>query len=246
MSATNLSLSAPPRPPQSDLLRQPDGFRVGALVPVYNEAETLAPLLEKLRREVELTLVVDDGSTDGSAEIARAAGVLVHRRPNGGKGRALRSGFKRLLAEDLTHIITLDADGQHRPEDVPRFRRAALRADAALVIGSRLAHKEGYPAARRKTNMVGDWFISKAMGTEVEDAQSGYRLYDTGLLRSVRLHEEGFAIETELLIRIIRAGGRIARVPIPAIYDTAISSYFRPVMDTYRCLLAGFQALEDL
>ncbi len=246
MSATNLSFAALPRPPQAELARQPDGFRVGALVPVYNEAETLGPLLDRLKREVEMVLVVDDGSSDGSAEIAAAAGVALHRRPNGGKGRALRSGFKRLLLEELTHIITLDADGQHRPEDVPRFRRAALRADAGLVIGSRLAHKEGYPAARRKANMVGDWFISKAMGTEVEDAQSGYRLYHADTLRRLKLHEDGFAIETELLIRIIRAGGRVARVPIPAIYDTAISSYFRPVMDTYKCLLAGFQALEDL
>ena len=245
MSA-NLLSSAPIRLAPAPEPRLPDGFRVGALVPVYNEAETLGPLLERLKREVEVVLVVDDGSSDGSAEIAAAAGVIVHRRPNGGKGRALRSGFKRLLKEDLTHIITLDADGQHRPEDVPKFRRAALRVDAALVIGSRLANKEGYPAARRQTNMVGDWFISKALGTEVEDAQSGYRLYDVRLLRQLKLHEDGFAIETELLIRIIRAGGRIARVPIPAIYDTAISSYFRPVMDTYRCLLAGFQALEDL
>lgn len=246
MNATNLTSTVLPHLPQAPSLRVSDGFRVGALVPVYNEAETLGPLLEKLQREVELTLVVDDGSSDGSAEIATAAGVIVHRRPNGGKGRALRSGFKRLLQEDLTHIITLDADGQHRPEDVPRFRRAALRAAAALVIGSRLAQKEGYPAARRQTNMAGDWFISKVMGADVEDAQSGYRLYDTALLRRLKLHEDGFAIETELLIRIIRAGGRIARVPIPAIYDTAIGSYFRPVMDTYRCLLAGFQALEDL
>ena len=246
MSAAHLApvLSAPP--PQAAAPRLPDGFRVGALVPVFNEAETLGPLLERLKREVETVLVVDDGSSDGSGDIAQAAGVGVHRRPNGGKGRALRSGFARLLKQDLTHLVTLDADGQHRPEDVPRFRRAALRCGAALVIGSRLGQREGYPAARRQANVVGDWFISKVMGTEVEDAQSGFRLYDAAVLRRLRLHEEGFAIETELLIRIIRAGGRIARVPIPAIYDTAISSYFRPVMDTYRCLLAGFQALEDL
>ena len=228
-----------------------DGLRIAALVPVYNEAETLGPLLERLLPWVERVQVVDDGSNDGSAEVAAAwqfrqpEKIRLHTRPNGGKGRALRAGFDLLLKDAFTHIVTLDADLQHRPEDLPLFRAEALRTGAELVIGTRLHQKEGYPKARYRANAVGDWWISRILGRVVQDAQSGYRLYETGLLRRLELHENGFAIETELLVRMVRLNGRIAYVPIPPIYD-GVGSHFRPIMDTYKICVAFSNALERL
>ncbi len=228
----------------------PDGLKVAALVPVYNERETILPLLERLAPFAEGILVVDDGSTDGSCEAAAdfaaaRPAVRVVRRINGGKGAALRSGFRRLLAEPWTHVVTLDADLQHRPEDLPRFRAEALAGGAELVIGTRLRHKEGYPKARRRANVAGDWFISRLLGHEVEDAQSGYRLYAASLLKRLELHESGFPIETELLVRTIQSRGKIGYVEIPAIYE-GVGSYYRPVMDTYRICIAFMQAQERL
>jgi glycosyltransferase involved in cell wall biosynthesis len=191
-----------------------DSLKIAALVPVYNEAETLGPLLERLLPFVERVLIVDDGSTDGSADVAaswqlrQSEKIRLHSRPNGGKGRALRTG-------------------------------------AELVIGTRRHQKEGYPKARRRANAVGDWWISKILKHPVQDAQSGYRLYETGMLRRLELHEDGFAIETELLVRMLRLGGRIAYVPIPAIYE-GVGSYFRPIMDTYNICVAFSNALEHL
>ncbi len=228
-----------------------DGLKIAALVPVYNEVETLGPLLERLLPWVERVQVVDDGSNDGSAEVAAAwqfrqpEKIRLHTRPNGGKGRALRAGFARLLRENYTHIVTLDADLQHRPEDLPHFRAEAVRTGAELVIGTRLHQKEGYPKARYRANAVGDWWISRILKHAVEDAQSGYRLYETKLLRQLELHESGFAIETELLVRMIRLGGRTAFVPIPPIYE-GVGSHFRPIFDTYKICLAFANAMEQL
>jgi len=229
-----------------------DGLKVAALVPVYNERETLVPLLERLLPVCEGILVVDDGSRDGSAEAAAAFAkahpqVRFHQRAvNGGKGAALRTGLRKLLAEDWTHIATLDADLQHRPEDLPQFRAEARASGAELVIGSRLrGEQKDYPAVRRRANEVGDWWISKLLRHPVEDAQSGYRMFSARLLRSLELHESGFAIETEMLVRSIYARAKIGYVEIPAIYE-GIGSYYRPVSDTYKICIAFGQAQETL
>jgi glycosyltransferase involved in cell wall biosynthesis len=177
-------------------------------------------------------LVVDDGSADATAARAREAGadVLVRER-NGGKGSAVRDGPRLLLASDWTHVAFVDADGQHDPEDLPALLSAA-RAGADFVIGSRLLDRGEMPAKSYWANTIGDKVLSRMTGLPVEDGQSGYRVIETPILRSLRLGARRYAIENEILIKACRKVRRLAVVPVRSIYGTGVKHY-RPFHDTW-------------
>ncbi len=189
---------------------------VAVLVPARNEEEGLPRILPECVRQVgaDSVLVVDDGSTDRTAEVAAGYGVCVlSLRPGRGKGGALRAGFDRLLGEGRDAIVTLDGDGQHDPSSIPLFIAEASASGADLVIGARAG---AVSLARRFANWASAAFLSAALGHRVRDAQSGYRLYAARLLREASLSGEGFAFETEILA-YAAAGRGIAFVPIPLI-----------------------------
>jgi glycosyltransferase involved in cell wall biosynthesis len=214
--------------------------KVAALIPAYDEAPRIGAVVARLRAHVPRVLVVDDGSRDGTADAARVAGAEVLVRPgNSGKGRAVRAGVARLLGDDLTHVLLLDGDGQHDPDDAPALLETAAQGTAALVIGERPFDRTQMPRSRFYTNVISSWVISRVfIGQQVRDAQSGYRVVSTDWLRRVHLTARGYEIETEMLIKIARLGGRIARVPIARRYEGAPSK-LRPVRDTTRtCFLA--------
>ncbi len=202
-----------------------------ALVPAYQVAETVGEVVRGLLRHVPRVLVVDDGSTDGTARRAAEEGAEVLRLPvNTGKGSAERAGLARLLDSDATHICFVDADGQHDPEDLPKLLAAARQGDD-FVIGSRMACPEDVPRVRYRTNEIGSRILTRMTGLEVEDGQSGFRVIACDLLRRLRLSARGYLIETEMLLKAAPHLTRFRHVPVRVVYGGP--SHYRPFRDTW-------------
>jgi glycosyltransferase involved in cell wall biosynthesis len=213
---------------------------VCAVIPAFNEASSIAEVVRGVAPHVAHVLVVDDGSADGTAERAAAAGAEVISIPgNRGKGASIRLAFDRVLRQSYTHVLLLDGDLQHDPAKAPAFLEKAAGTGADLIIGERPFVRETMAASRYHTNVISSWVISKFfVGQRVLDAQSGYRLIRTDTLRRIRLTGRGYEIETEMLIKLARKGARITSVPIP-LQDGRSPSKLRPVRDTTRtCFLA--------
>jgi glycosyltransferase involved in cell wall biosynthesis len=194
----------------------PDGA-ILALIPAYQEGPRIGAVVEAAVRQLPV-VVVDDGSTDDTADRARAAGATVIRQvPNAGKGAALRTGFRHALDAGAPAVVTLDADGQHDPGDIPAFleRFAARRAE--LIIGQR--DLASMPPLRRLSNTVGGVALAVALGRSVPDNQSGYRLIGCTLMRALLASDEqGFEFEVEMIARCLALGLPIDSVPIRTIY----------------------------
>jgi glycosyltransferase involved in cell wall biosynthesis len=216
-----------------------------ALIPAHDEAPRIGSVIEVARGHLPI-LVVDDGSSDGTAAVARAAGAtVIEQRPNQGKGMALRTGFRRVLADGADAILTLDADGQHDPAEIPRFL-AALAAEPApdLVIGQRSFR--AMPPVRRMSNELGRIAFSWAVGRPIPDNQSGYRLVSRRLAEATLASDEpGFAFEVEQITTCIRMGGVIAWVPIRTIYAGA-PSHIRPLAHLREFIRIVGQARRDV
>jgi glycosyltransferase involved in cell wall biosynthesis len=206
-------------------------FAPMALVPAYQAAATVGEVVRGILASVPRVLVVDDGSSDDTAGEADRSGASVLRLPeNSGKGSAVRAGLARVLTTDATHVAFLDADGQHDPADLPRLLAAAA-AGQDFVIGSRMGDPDAIPAYRYRTNEIGSRILTRMTGLEVEDAQSGYRVVAADLLRRLDLNACGYIIETEILLKSARYLGRLAHVPVRAIYGGG--SHYRPFRDTW-------------
>jgi glycosyltransferase involved in cell wall biosynthesis len=218
--------------------------QIAIVIPALNEAHTIVDLAQRALAYSRNVIVVDDGSSDGTAEVLSALPVTVLRHEaTQGKGASLVAGFREALKRDVWAVATLDGDGQHRPEDLPKFlARAAQEAGPEkdqIVIGSRLAHKAEFPPARYRANRFADFWISWASGHLIEDSQSGFRLYPRQVLESVRARADrrhGFVFESEILINAARKGYGSVAVSIPALYHGATQrdSHFRPVADILR------------
>ena len=191
--------------------------RVLAVVPGYNEAARIAPVVSGALANVPV-LVVDDGSRDETAVVAEVAGArVIRQQPNQGKGAALRTGFRRALDQGYAAVVTLDADGQHDPAEIPRFLRAWQRTGADLVVGERDFGQ--MPPVRRLANTLGGLALSWAVGQSIPDNQSGYRLLSRRLMELVvDSREAGFELEVEMIALCVRERLRIEWVPISTIY----------------------------
>ena len=210
------------------------------LIPAYNAEETLRGVIEGVKRNHLDIIVVDDGSTDSTAQIAVEMGViLLQHRGNRGKGRALRTGFTYLMDHGYEAVITLDADGQHNPSEIQRFVEMYQKGGPGLIIGSRAAQFSEMPWLRRFWNQLGAKAVSQLTKTLVSDSQSGYRLIHTEVLRDLELTTSTYETEMELLIKACKKGYGVVNIPITgqAINDTS-TSHFRPVVDTFKiCML---------
>ncbi|MEO8346523.1 MAG: glycosyltransferase family 2 protein [Betaproteobacteria bacterium] len=209
------------------------------VIPAFNESRTIRSVAERALRQCATVIVVDDGSTDGTRDALAGLAVHVVRHPtNRGKAASLWDGFQYALEQNVDAVITLDGDGQHRPEDVPRLVNAARENPHRVLIGARLLGRDAYPWSRRKANHVADFWISWAAGHCIADSQSGQRLYPVELLRQLRVrHDAGaaFTFESEALIRAARLGFTTVAVPIQAIFNAGgRPSHFRPVRDIAR------------
>jgi len=209
------------------------------VIPARNEAATIGDIAARATAVAATVIVVDDGSSDGTHE--RVAGfpvTLLRNERNLGKGASLWRGMQHALALGADGVVTLDGDGQHAPEDVPRLLRVARAHPDDIVIGARLVVAHGAPRARRAANRVADFFIGWAAGQPLDDSQSGFRVYPATLLRRLDVKHgpgRGFVFESDALIAAARSGVRVRSVAIAAVYSKgARPSHFRPVIDIAR------------
>jgi len=209
---------------------------IGALIPAYRAAATLGPVARRALRHVDLLLVVDDGSPDGSGDAALAAGAQVVRHAtNLGKGAALATGFAWLLERGATSIVTLDADGQHDPEEIPLFIAAERDTGADLVVGARLDAFAGMSGARRFGNRFSSAAVRFFRGPSLPDTQCGYRLYGRAFLEAAPVRRRSYDAEAELLMRAGIGGFRVVSIPIHVLAaDGRPTSHYRPWIDTLR------------
>lgn len=219
-------------------------MRIAAIIAAHDEADHVGGVIEGLRPfGLYRVLVVDDGSSDATAAVAKAAGAEVlslEAGKGGGKGQALRAGIARLSADDFDYYLFIDGDGQHDPADFAAFlRHLAEHPESDFLIGSRLLDRERIPPKRWRTNALGSWTLGRIAGVKWEDSQSGFRLIRKKVLDRLDLRSTGFAIEMEMAMKAADWKLRWAHIPIRAIYHPGPPrSHFRGVMDTW--LIAWF------
>jgi glycosyltransferase involved in cell wall biosynthesis len=227
--------------------RNTESARVLALIPAYNEASHIASVVAGALAYLPV-LVVDDGSTDDTAARAKASGAAVlHQTPNQGKGAALRAGFRQAIHEGYDAVLTLDADGQHDPTEIPKFLRAYDASHADLIIGQRDFSQ--MPPIRRLANSLGQWSFSWALGQHIADNQSGYRVVDRQLMEvMLASSERGFEFEVEMILTCVKRGLVLDWVPIRTIYageKSHINSlehtihFVRMLWQTRQCIAAA-------
>jgi len=214
-------------------------MRTCALIPAFNEAPYIANVVERTLQHVAEVVVIDDGSRDRTAEIARAAGAKCLRLArNCGKAFALRTGLAYAREYNFTHVFTLDGDGQHFPEDIPVILRVAEETGADLIIGARSFDRDRMPSSRYFSNIIGSRLASALIGCEVRDSQSGFRLFRLDALAGAKLRSRYYEFEMEILIKMARSGCTIAHAPIRTVYDDGQArSKMKPVRDTVRVCL---------
>ncbi len=200
-----------------------------ALMPAYNESRFIAGVVERVARFIPI-VVIDDGSTDGTGDAARAVGAtVITHEVNQGKGKALNTGFDYAVEAGVVAAITIDADGQHDPEEIPAFIDAFRANRADVIIGQRNFSR--MPLKNQFGNRTGTWLLSLAMGRHIPDNQSGYRLLRREVMQAIRPSSTRFEAEVELLLRAQLAGFRIEWIPIKTIYNEKVS-HFKPFRDS--------------
>ncbi len=219
------------------LLADPDvgtsGTALAVVIPAYQAAATIRQVWSGVLDAVPhaAVWVVDDGSTDGTA--GQVPGDQVLRHPvNRGKGAALQTGITKALERRPAWIVTLDADGQHPPEEIPRLLEPLERGLADLTLGAR-ARSEAMPLPRRFTNWLSSTLATRIGGVGVPDAQTGFRAFSAHLARSVKPSEAGYDFEAAFLLASLAGGWRVLSVPVPTIYGRS-RSHFKAGVDTWR------------
>lgn len=215
-----------------------------AVIPALNAERTVGDVVHKTREQIRDVVIIDDGCTDRTGDVARAEGASVLRHEtNRGKGASLKSGFAYALQHGYDAVITLDADGQHLPSEIPKILAAWEESGADLVIGGRAHLFDHMLPRRRLANRFSSWAIAKGSGTGVTDSQSGFRLYAARLLREIQLRTDGFDMESEV---IIRAGVRKMRIVVTPVdlgfIDGLSTSHYRPLGDTLRIAWTAIRA----
>jgi len=208
--------------------------RVAVVIPAYQAAPSVGAVVRGVLALLPEVLVLDDGSTDATAEEAGRAGARVISLPeNRGKGAALRAAFTDLFGRGYDGVITLDADGQHLPEEIPKLLAAAPEAD--LVLGVRDHLFADMSALRRASNRLSSKAISFAAGQPLADIQTGFRFYARRLVETVGFPESRFEAESAVVVRAARRGFRIVSVPVRLGFaDGRLTSHYRPLLDSLR------------
>jgi len=220
------------------------------VIPAYNEAETVRDVAMRVRQQCANVVVVDDGSTDSTFRAVAGLDVTVLRNEeNCGKAGSLSRGFEHALAHGAIGVITLDADGQHAPEEIPSFVKQSLDDPNAFLIGARRRDQRRASFWRYMANRIADFWIGWAAGQPIEDSQSGFRLYPAQLLRDVTLNHDqkhGFVFESEILIEAVRRGWACQNVSISVRFRAGPRpSHFRPVLDIARITrMVGWKILS--
>jgi glycosyltransferase involved in cell wall biosynthesis len=211
-----------------------DRTNVAAIIPAYREEKHIYDVVRRTLAQVDHVFVVDDGSPDQTTEKARQAGATVlEHGTNQGKGAAIKTGLHHAMA--FEGVMLLDGDGQHRPEEIPRFLNQTNQAEAHLILGTRMDDAKGMPIARKLTNRMLSWHISFLCGQTIPDTQCGFRLIRRDLALHFFCESNAYEYETEMLFIAARKGYRIVSVPVSTVYADE-ESKIRPVRDTIRFL----------
>ncbi len=233
----------------ADRARRPDAGDHGAalaLIPAYEAGPLVGDVVRAASRHLPV-VVVDDGSTDDTSAAARAAGAEVLRQePNQGKGAALKGGFRHALEVGFAAVVTIDADGQHDPAEIPIFLEVWRSRTPDLVIGARDFGE--MPLLRRIANIAGRWFLSRAVGADVPDNQSGYRLLSRRLMEAMLdSGERGFEFEVEMVLTCLRRDWPVEWVPIRTIYEGQ-ASHIKPLahmLNFFRMVAGARRAVRE-
>jgi len=216
-----------------------------AALPAYNEERSIAGMVLGCQKFVDRVVIVDDGSSDATAEIALRMGAkVVRHEKNGGYGAALRTCFETARTMDADRMVTIDSDGQHDPADIPKLLES-LSKGADLVIGSRFCngHGKNIPAYRRIGMKVLDAATNTAGGTKISDTQSGFRAYGKRAIDRIRIDADGMSAGSEILLQIKENNLKVEEVEILCSYDVERASTENPVRHGMRVL---FNLLHDI
>lgn len=215
------------------------------LIPSYNAAKTARSVAEECLLHKLPVVVVNDGSDDGTADtLAELPLTILTHQTNSGKGAALKTGFAWALQHGYEGIVTLDADGQHDPTAIPYLVEVAKRGAYGILLASRHSQFEQMADLRKVWNRFGVWCLRKRTGFEITDSQSGFRYYRADLLKSIRLENNGYDLEMELLMKCWKSGFAIGSVPVPArVADGRSTSHYRAVRDTWNICMTFLRYL---
>jgi glycosyltransferase involved in cell wall biosynthesis len=216
-----------------------DKTTIIAVIPCLNEEIYIGEVVFKALNYVNAVIVVDDGSTDATAHIARkaGAGVIIHN-VNQGAGSATRSGFQAALKADASIVVTLDGDGQHNPDEIPALLVPVLNGTADLVVGSRfIAPATNMPRYRKFGIDIITWVYNLGSKVKISDSQSGFRAHSQKLLESTHITQNDFGFSIEILVQARKHGLTIREIPISCLYH-AHGSTADPVSHGLRVALS--------
>jgi glycosyltransferase involved in cell wall biosynthesis len=207
------------------------------VIPLYNHAETVRDVVERVLRVHDQVLVVDDGSSDAGAAVLEGLDIkVIQKAQNQGKGEALRTALLEAQRLGFSHIVTLDADGQHFPEDLPKFFTAIAADPSGIVVGKRDFEQATIPGSSRFGRAFSNFWLRVQTGKTLADTQSGFRAYPVDIVLGLPLYEKHYSFEIEVLVRASWAGVALHDVDIQVFYPTAEErvSHFRGFMDNFR------------
>lgn len=209
-------------------------MRISALIPSYNESKTIGLLVKEIKGQGLDVIVVDDGSVDRTAEIAKMAGAdILRHQENQGKGASLKDGFHYVLNKNYDAVITIDGDGQHSPGDISQFIQAAGRPEIDMVVGNRMHFSKGMPLIRWLTNNFMSFLLSLICWQYIPDSQCGFRLIKKRVLEELSFTTANYEIESEILIAMRNKGFKTKFIPIQTIYAKE-GSQINPIVDAIR------------
>ncbi|MCX5714711.1 MAG: glycosyltransferase family 2 protein [Candidatus Omnitrophica bacterium] len=204
------------------------------MIPAYNEANEIGRVVGEVRKQGFPVIVVDDGSSDATSDIAKGQGAEVLRNErNQGKGVSLSRGFNYALAKGYDTVIIMDGDGQHDPLDISSFLWAQENLNCGIIIGNRMLQAQSMPRVRYLTNRFMSWLISSLVGQKIPDTQCGFRLIKKEVLEKISLKTHNFEIESEMIIGAAHLGFCIGSIPIKTLYRNE-KSQINPFIDTLR------------
>ena len=215
--------------------------KIALLIPAYNEEKNIGQVIKNCAPYQLDIIVVDDGSTDKTAEVVKKLEqsnkyrlIFLQHPKNKGKGAALDTGFKYALKEGHQGVITLDADAQHDTREIEKFLKMVEKESPDLIIGSRFQNHQGMPFIRLATNYVTSWVISWLAGKKVEDVQSGFRYISRQVIKNIKLRTRNFETEPELILKACWLKYKVKNVPISTIYHENSVSQVNKFTDTLK------------
>ena len=214
-------------------------IKIAAVIPFFNERNTLGEVINKTLKYVDCVIAVDDGSTDDSVSFILDSEnvILLKLQQNQGKGFALKSGLTKAIQIGCNAVVTLDADLQHNPDEIPELISQLNKYD--IIVGNRLKNLKGMPVQRRLSNLITSFLLTIKTGQKIIDSQCGFRAYREEVIKNVTTLNKGYEAESELLIKASRLGYSIGSSDISTIYG-AETSKMKPIRTTFRFIRVLF------